>query len=560
MTSRPSRRLLVVHNAPGPGDSIRTIEPKPFRRYAFGSLLGYADEVCERLFQRRLVHCSSLALPSGVQSYGKEQLQGIVVAEKYDAVMCHLVLDHGGVMVDDFFAALRDQFLTDDGVLMNPVKSIAKDEVARASLVELETDKAPCVVKKNDNYNLPETVHPMSTQAELDAWRDSTPAEEQNRYVVHKLLKYFGSEQSGMHQLERWIVLFGDLTVNHRCSDEFYIKSATSLSYHVRDERKLAGDLQRLTEGGYNWKGRSIDCAYDNDSDAWNARYAVLSACRDAFHFDYAELDVMRPSKNEFVVIDVNQTPGPSYRNVYWRELAVRLLAEGLGIRPLSSLSLSLGIARPDTPQPRETPPQDLKMLEDEVRQSADNTQATFQLAEAYREGGQLEQAHNTYKKRAAMAHGSAEERFLAQLEVGRIAMRLDAAEAVVLSELLGAYILRSQRAEPLYELARYYRLRKNYAMATLFAKAGVQTARPDDQLRVVNSVYSWQLLDELGTAAYWAGDYTSAKNSWEAVLTRVRGGLLIPPEDQKRIEEGLALATRNPRAPLTASKTFLEH
>jgi len=237
-------------------------------------------------------------------------------------------------VADDFFSTLRADFLKTDGILLNPVKTITKTEVARASQFELETQTAPCVIKKNDNYNRPETVFEIHTQAELDAWRERTTPEEQSRYVMHKLLGYFGTEQSRMHQLERWIVLFDDLTVNHRASDEFYIKSKTSLSYYVRDERRMSADLGRLATSGHEWKGRTIDCAYEHDPEAWDARVAVLKAFRSAFRFDYAELDVMRPSKHEFVVIDVNQTPGPSSKNVHFRELAVRGLADGLGIRP----------------------------------------------------------------------------------------------------------------------------------------------------------------------------------------------------------------------------------
>jgi hypothetical protein len=329
--------MLVVHNDAGSGGQIRMIEPKPYRRFAFGTLLSYADEVYERLFKQKMLACSSLLLPGGAETYSKNHLQGVAVGEKYDSVICHLVLDAGGVLTDDFFSTLRADFLKKDGVLLNPVKTIAKQEVARVSPFELETDTAPCVIKKNDNYNTPATVLELSTQAELDAWRAKTPPEVRSRFVVSKVLRYYGSEQSGMYQLERWFVVFDDLTVNHRVSNEFFIKSATSLSYYARDERRMTDDLRRLSESGYDWKGRSIDCAYDNDSDSWDARYAALKSCREAFGFHFAELDVLRPSKHEFVVIDVNQTPGPAYKNVYFRELAVRVLAEGLGIRPGAS-------------------------------------------------------------------------------------------------------------------------------------------------------------------------------------------------------------------------------
>src|SRR5690606_3306152 len=124
-------RMLVIHNDAGSGGQLGRIEPKPFRRYAFGSLLGYVDEVHQRHFKQKLLQCDSLALPGRVAVYSADQLKETVVTEKYDSVMCHLVLDHGGILSDDFFSTLRKTFLKEQGILLNPVKSIAKNEVAR---------------------------------------------------------------------------------------------------------------------------------------------------------------------------------------------------------------------------------------------------------------------------------------------------------------------------------------------------------------------------------------------------------------------------------------------
>ena len=105
----------------------------------------------------------------------------------------------------------------------------------------------------------------------------------------------------------------------------------------------------------------------------------------------------------------------------------------------------------------------------------------------------------------------------------------LERPEAVVLGELLAAYNLRPTRAEPLYELARYYRLKKGYAMATLFAKAGVQTPRRTIACSSIESVYTWRLLDELAVAAYWVGDFATSKSACEPLLERVERGLSRP-------------------------------
>jgi glycosyltransferase involved in cell wall biosynthesis len=184
----------------------------------------------------------------------------------------------------------------------------------------------------------------------------------------------------------------------------------------------------------------------------------------------------------------------------------------------------------------------DARLLEEELARNPDDARSQFYLAQSYRDAGLLDEALAAYKKRAAMAGGWDEERFVAQLEAGRISVRLDRPEAVILAELLAAYTLRPTRAEPLYELALYYRTRKGYAMATLFAKAGVRTPRPNDRL-FAESVYTWRLLDELGVAAYWIGDFATTKSSCEAVLERVERGLRVPETEVSRIRKNLAEA-----------------
>jgi hypothetical protein len=746
MTTHQRHRMLVVHNLVSTGDRVHIIDAKPFRKFAFGSLLAYADEVAKARGNERMLVSESLALPAGVPVYGKELLQGITVTEKYDSILCHLVLDHGGVADDDLFSALRADWLKPRGILLNPVKSITKTDVARASAFELETDVAPCVIKKNNNYNRPETVFEIHTQAELDAWREANAGHEPGRFVTHKLLRYFGSEDLRMYQLERWVILFDDLTINYRNSDEFYIKGATALSYFARDERRLSRDLERLADSGYDWKGRSIDCAYQHDPEAWDARHAVLRRFREAFRFDYAELDVIQPAPNEFVVIDVNQTPGPSYKNVHWRELAVRFLEDGLriqavgdtadatapaveqqvaleprdvavaqgalpprqapaptGDRPRTNICLcmivknetavlprlfrslkdyidyyvivdtgstdgtialieremrgygiegevherewvnfgvnrqqaldlavaaakadwllfidadeELGVSDPkfyeklepgvsydlekhqggtryvvphlvnikasrfkwegpvhnylvtlEGPKQRPTRKdvwivyhlgegakshgltqeqkylRDARLLEEDLQKNPDNARSQFYLAQSYRDAGHLERAYAAYKKRAEM-QGWVEETYMAQLEAARVALQLEQPEDVVVREYLDAFNRRPTRVEPLHDLARYFRLKQEYGKAYVFARTGVEIERPDDGLFVAQPVYDWRMLDELGVAAYWVGDYASAKEACETVLWRVEHGLTVPPDDLRRIQENLAHA-----------------
>ena len=183
----------------------------------------------------------------------------------------------------------------------------------------------------------------------------------------------------------------------------------------------------------------------------------------------------------------------------------------------------------------------DAKLLEDELARNPNDARSQFYLAQSYRDAGRFEEALAEYKKRASMESGWDEERFVAQLEAGRISVRLERPEAVVLGELLTAYCLRPTRAESLYELARYYRAKKNHAMASLFAKAGVETPLPNDRLFVVESVYTWRLLDELAVAAFSIGDFATSKRACEAVVEQMGRGVLVPEGEAERIRRNLS-------------------
>jgi glycosyltransferase involved in cell wall biosynthesis len=185
----------------------------------------------------------------------------------------------------------------------------------------------------------------------------------------------------------------------------------------------------------------------------------------------------------------------------------------------------------------------DARVLEEYLRDHPNHPRSQFYLGQSYRDAGHLERALVEYKKRAQMEEGWVEERFMAQLEVGRIVARLEKSEDIVLAELLSAYNLRPIRAEPLFELAKYFRLRKIYGMATLFAKAGLGTPRSDDTLFVPESVYEWRLLDELAVASHWVQDFATTKRACEEILARVERGLSIPEADLRRIRDNLAAA-----------------
>lgn len=187
----------------------------------------------------------------------------------------------------------------------------------------------------------------------------------------------------------------------------------------------------------------------------------------------------------------------------------------------------------------------DAQLLLDDLKEHPNNARSQFYLGQSYKHAGHHEKAYEAYRKRVKMG-GWVEEQFMAQLELGRCAKVMKKPEDVVLRECLAAYELRPVRAEPLYELATYYRPQKRYAKAYLFAKAGVQTPRPSDTLFVAQDVYDWRLLDELGVSAYWVGRYEDSKAACELVLEKIETeGLKVPDNDVRRIRENLGYTDR---------------
>lgn len=183
----------------------------------------------------------------------------------------------------------------------------------------------------------------------------------------------------------------------------------------------------------------------------------------------------------------------------------------------------------------------DARLLEDELKQNPGDTRSQFYLAQSYKHAGHLEQAFAAYKVRSEM-DGWAEEKFMAQLEAGRVALLMEKPEAEIVSELLQAYQLRPIRAEPLYALAAYFRGRKMYAKAHLFAKAGLDIKRPNDKLFVQEEVYTWRLLDEVGVSTFWIGRYEEGRRACEEILRRNREGLSVPEDCLQRVRKNLSV------------------
>jgi len=148
----------------------------------------------------------------------------------------------------------------------------------------------------------------------------------------------------------------------------------------------------------------------------------------------------------------------------------------------------------------------DIRLLTEALEKEPDNARYWFYLAQSYRDAGQTAKAAEIYAKRAAMG-GWVEEAWYSRLQEARCLRNLGD-EGGFLRQAVAAFNERPQRAEPLYDLARYYRERGMYAASVVFSEPGLALGQPEqDQLFLEDFVYSTGLKEEYSIAANYLGD-----------------------------------------------------
>ncbi len=129
-----------------------------------------------------------------------------------------------------------------------------------------------------------------------------------------------------------------------------------------------------------------------------------------------------------------------------------------------------------------------------------------LEQARSCQETGCLADAAMLFAKWAD-AGGDDEEAWHARLQAARC-LRILGDEAGLLSQALVAFNQRPHRAEPLYDLARFYRERGMYAASIVFSEAGLVLPLPEqDPLFLDKFVYSAGLREEFSIAANYSRD-----------------------------------------------------
>ena len=185
---------------------------------------------------------------------------------------------------------------------------------------------------------------------------------------------------------------------------------------------------------------------------------------------------------------------------------------------------------------PTEKYSRDAEVLEEALKEEPDNHRYVFYLAQSYFDSQQWEKSKEAYQRRVD-AGGWPEEVFYSQYRIAIITGIQNKPIPEIAHEFLKAFNLKPNRAEPLYNLARIYRMNGMPAAAFTYARMGLEIPYPEnDILFIQDEVYRYGILDEVGASAFYAGK----PHVGYAACKKLLDENLLPPNEVGRVKQNL--------------------
>lgn len=163
----------------------------------------------------------------------------------------------------------------------------------------------------------------------------------------------------------------------------------------------------------------------------------------------------------------------------------------------------------------------DIRLLTQGLIDEPENGRYMFYLAQSYKDSGNQEKAIEYYKKRVDVG-GWYEEVYYAMYQMGICYQRLGK-ESDMLYWLTQAYQHHQGRAETLYELANYYRLKGKNALSALYAFHALMIPYPKNDLLFISpDVYHYKCHEELSISGYYVSNLKDhSMKSCDILLTK---------------------------------------
>jgi len=166
------------------------------------------------------------------------------------------------------------------------------------------------------------------------------------------------------------------------------------------------------------------------------------------------------------------------------------------------------------------TPPENPAKLAIWMSEHPNDARGAYDLAQAYRDAGQLENARQWYEKRITFTGRSMgkpmdprvdDQKYVSALEIALLIEQDAASVGAVMSAYLRASEMRPLHAEPLFNLACYLREQGCLAAAWHFARRAAELPVPLHGIIVDIEVYEWKARAEIAIEAWMLGDRATA-------------------------------------------------
>jgi len=160
----------------------------------------------------------------------------------------------------------------------------------------------------------------------------------------------------------------------------------------------------------------------------------------------------------------------------------------------------------------------DIKILKSILEQNPKDTRSRYYLAQSYDCLKKYKKSLENYELRATNPEGFFEERFVSMMRCG-VLYASETNKTLAMYWFLQAYEV-IERAEPLVELAKLFRLENKFKLAYLFIKRACELDFPlSCVLWVDRKVYSYDRWHELGIVAYYVGKFEEGEKACRLAL-----------------------------------------
>lgn len=149
----------------------------------------------------------------------------------------------------------------------------------------------------------------------------------------------------------------------------------------------------------------------------------------------------------------------------------------------------------------------DIALITAELEKNPHDARYLFYLAQSYFDIGDWQNAYLTYRRRIAEG-GFIEEVAYSWYRAGLCALKLEPTHIVEC--MLNSYKT-VEKAEPLYELGKYFNFRLEYSLADIFLTKAHDVKYPENGFFIENPVYEYLLNMEHAVTKYWLGEYHRA-------------------------------------------------